>query len=988
MGASSSSNFNDDDFIEVKPTVGDELPTYQKPSFAKANEFYRSTLSHRLRDSKQATGYTLAKPGEMKRGDVVAEDYKFFTTPEKALSEFGIGISLYFQSLKAVFVVILICALISMVAIDENRKHNPTEAVPADCDNDDCQEATPDFLLGSVYGATRDDLKLNKQGASDIAICCVLCIFTIIMAIVEDKAVERADAAQQTTADYSVVVRNPPKDVLDPDVYYNHFKKFGDIVFVTVTKKNGELLQAVAQKKVLEAELTGMLAVRAHHLEKKKKVTTQQDLTPTELFLQSTLGMYRTVEYVERELEKVNALINGLSQKDYLPWRVFITFNSERAHNACLDATNVSSWEVWNNSPENRDAYFEGKTLIVTSTREASDIIWENSHYDKLQKFMSWVVSYSLSFSFVVVSYYIVVALSRTGSIAVALFVSGLNSMLPFITKTITASAEIHSERSGLERSMLLKLVLVRCVNSGLLIYLTADFDQTFRLTHLQSIQNILLFDAFFTPFYRFLDLDGLFNRYVLALGAKTQSELNSLWQGTEWTLAERYTDMLKTVFVGLFFAVPLPSGLFITAIAMINVYLVDKYLLFRVWKRPPLLDGTLSVIARSFFILSVWAHVSISRVYFNNWPYSGIFNSDGGKYEYCYFLFRCDTTDAMTSEQKELVKIYSMAASVTFFIIIVWFFYRNVWSSVQRIFFGWVGGVEAAETDIKFGEVEAIDAFVPVVNRNELTDPILCVDVSNIPYDYLPLPKGYFDIRDDPQLFSIVKHEEFPGIDEGDEASLRALFSIVKYIKPPTPAFPQAPSPSPGPSSGAVGGHTTAPITSQYAQSLLAAAHGGTKSDERIPEGWQVKFTPQGKLYYVDHNTKTTHWTLPSADGPAITGTKDASPLAVAPSKRQVSSSSDYSASAGGSDKSSGSPRAGPATDTGGTGLAGMYNSAVKTAVVLPRGWERKYTANGKVYYVDHNTQTTHWTLPRTAGLGAAPGTDGQRLSQGGRNL
>ena len=71
-----------------------------------------------------------------------------------------------------------------------------------------------------------------------------------------------------------------------------------------------------------------------------------------------------------------------------------------------------------------------------------------------------------------------------------------------------------------------------------------------------------------------------------------------------------------------MFFAVPLPSGLFITAIAMFNVYWCDKYLLFNVWRRPPPIDGTLSGIARLFFVVSVWAHVSISRVYFANWPY------------------------------------------------------------------------------------------------------------------------------------------------------------------------------------------------------------------------------------------------------------------------------------------------------------------------------------------------------------------------------
>lgn len=30
-----------------------------------------------------------------------------------------------------------------------------------------------------------------------------------------------------------------------------------------------------------------------------------------------------------------------------------------------------------------------------------------------------------------------------------------------------------------------------------------------------------------------------------------------------------------------------------------------------------------------------------------------------------------------------------------------------------------------------------------------------------------------------------------------------------------------------------------------------------------------------------------------------------------------------------------------------------------------LPPGWEQKATADGKQYFVDHNTKTTHWSLP-----------------------
>ena len=34
--------------------------------------------------------------------------------------------------------------------------------------------------------------------------------------------------------------------------------------------------------------------------------------------------------------------------------------------------------------------------------------------------------------------------------------------------------------------------------------------------------------------------------------------------------------------------------------------------------------------------------------------------------------------------------------------------------------------------------------------------------------------------------------------------------------------------------------------------------------SDVGMPAGWEMRFTVSGKAYYVDHNTRKTHWQLP----------------------------------------------------------------------------------------------------------------------------
>lgn len=31
------------------------------------------------------------------------------------------------------------------------------------------------------------------------------------------------------------------------------------------------------------------------------------------------------------------------------------------------------------------------------------------------------------------------------------------------------------------------------------------------------------------------------------------------------------------------------------------------------------------------------------------------------------------------------------------------------------------------------------------------------------------------------------------------------------------------------------------------------------------MPPGWEMAYTPTGELYFIDHNTRTTHWQLPA---------------------------------------------------------------------------------------------------------------------------
>ncbi|KAJ2930924.1 hypothetical protein H1R20_g6189, partial [Candolleomyces eurysporus] len=117
------------------------------------------------------------------------------------------------------------------------------------------------------------------------------------------------------------------------------------------------------------------------------------------------------------------------------------------------------------------------------------------------------------------------------------------------------------------------------------------------------------------------------------------------------------------------------------------------------------------------------------------------------------------------------------------------------------------------------------------------------------------------------------------------------------------------------------------------------------------LPPGWERRYDGQNRVYYVDHNARTTSWHRPnhlgqvpvqrptSANAPppgpvrVQSVTAQPGPVAVAP----------------------------PAAST--TSTSNTYQD-----IPLPLGWEERRTPEGRPYFVDHHTRTTTWTDPRRA--------------------
>ncbi|XP_053614987.1 E3 ubiquitin-protein ligase Nedd-4 isoform X2 [Plodia interpunctella] len=89
--------------------------------------------------------------------------------------------------------------------------------------------------------------------------------------------------------------------------------------------------------------------------------------------------------------------------------------------------------------------------------------------------------------------------------------------------------------------------------------------------------------------------------------------------------------------------------------------------------------------------------------------------------------------------------------------------------------------------------------------------------------------------------------------------------------------------------------------------------------NSDGLPPGWTMQKAPNGRIFFIDHNKKTTTWIDPR------TGCASSLPSASAAS-------------------------AGPADELG----------------PLPEGWEERVHTDGRIFFIDHNTRTTQWEDPR----------------------
>jgi hypothetical protein len=721
--------------------------------------------------------YRKLESGELAEG---ATHYSVWHTPVNEIGDFGIGLLLYFRMLISLGVLAFVlgmaaCQNITRFASDDYSNGQPSlpsvsilrgsavcDDYEAVCVSEAGCDCTFDRETGTISGdgcMLKLDCPLTKgQGFTDLAIAIIFLLFNMYLSWKHENITTKADESEQTAQDYSIMVDDPDPDATDPDEWQKFFEQFGHVTYVTVALNNSQLIKLLGKRKFLLQELQ---YVEGSRIRTEDELTDFDKLENDRLYKalplhQKLLGLMLPGGKVvlRHKLGKVDAKVEKItSTKTFAATKVFVVFEKEEVQRAALAQLTMGIIPAHFDtvSDDLPPSYiFRGTNVLsVREAPEPTDILWEHLEVTRKTQFIQCCATLFVALCLIAACTTLIYYLNEwesTGRLA-AVFISVANAVMPPVLKQLN-NFEQHFTEGSRQTSLLIKLVFLRWMTTGFIVFIIRT--DTLGDEFIGKVWAVLLADAVTTPIIRLLDLPGKFKMYFLAKSSPSQDKMNSYFDGTAWFLAERYTDMTKTLFVSLFFNALFPAGFFVTAIAFFVNYWVDKYSLLRTWKQPPAMDGTLAAAARLQVSLIFLVHCFVTMHFYAGWPFDDVtlassdamtvmsVNGEASAavplhtevHQEIYNFFNFYEQSWYSADQFAVVRVYAIVNIVGLCLFVAYYFGNSALHLVHALFYGSYDAVGRANDD-EYSFVPGIETYVPQIHQKGYGNPLIATDTT-----------------------------------------------------------------------------------------------------------------------------------------------------------------------------------------------------------------------------------------------------------------
>jgi hypothetical protein len=193
--------------------------------------------------------------------------------------------------------------------------------------------------------------------------------------------------------------------------------------------------------------------------------------------------------------------------------------------------------------------------LDVIEPPEPDNIIWRNMEVNPVRRRLLTFFFHILSSGILIMAYYLILEAKKVSVSMLALSIGCVDSILPVIFTMLTDLSAPASEGAR-QNSLQLMLFVTRLMLATIFPYMQTNWQDTLGTEFISQIIEVQLAVSFISPIINLLDIAGLVSRNLYAPKmAKTQQDLNSKWIGSEWSIADRYTNAVKIQFVSLYYA-------------------------------------------------------------------------------------------------------------------------------------------------------------------------------------------------------------------------------------------------------------------------------------------------------------------------------------------------------------------------------------------------------------------------------------------------
>lgn len=626
-----------------------------------------------------------APPGEAGRPTTL---YDPFTTTIHELSDFGIGIGLYFSMLRGLAIVFVFAMLIHVPNYLYFRSSNysqnglagvktllqgsaictENEWVPCPtCRADDSSPTISELWFTSRVKSSVDSGMLfalkNTCGSGDEnylywrGIISWFGTIFIVIALLAMGEVQRRlqvefDERNATATDFSICVHNPPPDANNADEWKSYLEKVVEthlseqkeanfsqrdkhVTLITVALDNHKLTDALTARRKLKKKISDALNIEQNDFEQMYEVYRSGPPGHLGAAMDPPMPSHVSVSPgIGHLFDKVNLIdenIRLLERKEYKVKSIFASFETELGQRSALSALSVSKIDLLtNNTKAVTDAryLFRGIVLDTEEPAEPLTVRWHDLGISRDVRRFRMILTVLLSIFLVIGSFFLVRYVWKThGAGLSALFITLLNALTPPFCRAITA-LEVHSDEGKKQASHSIKVLGLRCVNSAIIIHLVTPFPWS--LTNgehlIKAVAAIFFAEILTAPMVQMLDIPGLIKMHVVAPRCKDQQTMNMMFEGGRWELGERYTNMMKICFLCFFFSALFPLAFGLTALLLYIHYQADRFCLMRVWARVPSLGPQVAELNRSYIVPILLATLAVMNAYsWSGFPYDNL---------------------------------------------------------------------------------------------------------------------------------------------------------------------------------------------------------------------------------------------------------------------------------------------------------------------------------------------------------------------------